>query len=267
MKSVRQLMDLSGRVVIITGGAGHIGKTFGEALAEVGARIVVLDVVAEATGMAAASLAADFGVETMALTVDLEREAEVRSVAEQVLARFGRIDVLINNASFVGTSELTDWVVPFARQGEGAWRRALEVGLTAPVFLIQHCCEALKASGHGSVINVGSTYGVSGPDMRLYEGTKMGNPAAYGAAKGGLIQMTRWLATALAPDVRVNCISPGGVWRQQPEAFHERYVARTPLGRMASEEDFKGAVVFLASDLSSYVTGQNLMVDGGWTAW
>jgi NAD(P)-dependent dehydrogenase (short-subunit alcohol dehydrogenase family) len=106
-----------------------------------------------------------------------------------------------------------------------------------------------------------------GPDVGLYDGTQMGNPAAYAASKGGLLQLTRWLATVLAPGVRVNAISPGGVWRGQPEEFHQRYVARTPLRRMAREEDLKGAVAYLASDLSTYVTGHNLVVDGGWTVW
>jgi NAD(P)-dependent dehydrogenase (short-subunit alcohol dehydrogenase family) len=106
-----------------------------------------------------------------------------------------------------------------------------------------------------------------GPDLSLYEETNLGNPAAYAATKGGLLQLTRWLATVLAPDVRVNAISPGGVWRNQPEDFLKRYVAKTPLRRMATEEDLKGAVAYLASDLSAYVTGHNLVVDGGWTTW
>ncbi len=112
-----------------------------------------------------------------------------------------------------------------------------------------------------------SIYGMVGPDFSLYAGTSMGNPAAYAASKGGLLQLTRYLATALAPRVRVNAITPGGIVRGQPPAFIERYVAKTPLGRMATEEDFKGAIAYLASDLSRYVTGQNLVVDGGWTAW
>ena len=122
-------------------------------------------------------------------------------------------------------------------------------------------------SGHGSVIFFSSIYGLVGPDMRLYEDTDMASPAGYPASKGGLLQLARYLATVLAPRIRVNTISPGGVWRNQPEAFHQRYVYRTPLGRMATEEDLKGAVAYLASDLSAYVTGQNLGVDGGWTAW
>jgi NAD(P)-dependent dehydrogenase (short-subunit alcohol dehydrogenase family) len=106
-----------------------------------------------------------------------------------------------------------------------------------------------------------------GPDMRLYEGTGMGSPAAYAASKGGLLQLTRWLATVLAPTIRVNAVTPGGILRGQPQVFRERYIARTPLGRMGSEEDLQGAVAYLASDLSAYVTGHNLVVDGGWTAW
>jgi NAD(P)-dependent dehydrogenase (short-subunit alcohol dehydrogenase family) len=157
--------------------------------------------------------------------------------------------------------------VPFAEQLPATWRKALEVNLTAPFVLTQMCAPALASSGHGSVINVSSIYGVGGPNWSLYAGTTMGNPAAYAASKGGLIQLTRWLATTLAPKIRVNAISPGGVSNHQAETFVQRYIALTPLGRMATEEDFKGAVAFLASDLSAYVTGQNLMVDGGWTTW
>lgn len=267
MLFLKDLMNLQGRVAIITGGAGYLGQAYGEALAELGANIVVLDIMEKAAIEVAEKLSSDFHVNTLPLIIDLEQESQVKTVAEQVLSRFGRIDILINNASFVGTSDLQDWVVPLAQQGSTTWRRALEVGLTAPFILVQGCVEALRSSGHGSIINVGSIYGVAGPDMGLYEGTSMGNPVAYAAAKGGLTQITRWFATVLAPHIRVNCISPGGVWRQQPDVFHKRYIAKTPLRRMASEDDLKGAVAYLASDLSSYVTGQNLMVDGGWTAW
>jgi NAD(P)-dependent dehydrogenase (short-subunit alcohol dehydrogenase family) len=133
--------------------------------------------------------------------------------------------------------------------------------------LAQAAREALMASGHGSIIFFSSIYGNVGPDMQLYADTAMANPAGYGASKGGLQQLARYLATVLAPQVRVNVISPGGVWRNQPAVFRDRYEARTPLHRMATEEDLKGAVAYLASDLSAYVTGQNLLVDGGWTAW
>ena len=133
--------------------------------------------------------------------------------------------------------------------------------------VIQTFAADLSASKHGSVINIASIHASLGPDWSLYEGTEMAHPAAYAASKGGLVQITRWLATTLAPDVRVNSISPGGVERGQPEAFVERYNGRTPLRRMAVPSDIKGAIAFLASDLSAYVTGHDLVVDGGYSIW
>jgi NAD(P)-dependent dehydrogenase (short-subunit alcohol dehydrogenase family) len=214
------------------------------------------------------SVARDYGVDVLPLAVDLTDDAQVRSVPDLVLGRFGRLDILVNCAAMVNTAELNGWAAaPFADQRVEAWRRAVEINLTAPFVLTQACVEALRKSGDGSIVNVGSLYGVVGPDMRLYEGTELGNAAAYAASKGGLLQFTRWLATVLAPQIRVNAISPGGIWRDQPEAFRSRYQSRTPLGRMGTEEDMKGALAYLASDLSAYVTGQNIVVDGGFTTW
>lgn len=267
MKSIHELMSLKGRVAIVTGGAGYIGSAFCEALAEVGASISILDIDSKKTETIAKSINEKYGVKTQALGIDLSVEDLVRSVPKMVLDRFGRIDILLNCAAFVGTSDLKGWAAPFLEQQSKTWREALEVNLTSVFILTQVCVDALKDSGHGTIINVGSTYGAVGPDMRLYEGTPMGNPAAYAASKGGLMQLTRWLATVLSPEIRVNILSPGGVWRNQPEVFITRYLERTPLKRMATEEDLKGAVVYLASDMSAYVTGQNIMVDGGWTVW
>jgi len=267
MKSLRELADLRGRVAVVTGGAGHIGAVLSEALAELGCAIALLDLEQDATNKAAQDVRDKFGVETFALAIDLSDEQAVRSVSSQILNRFGRLDILVNCAAMVGTSDLKGWVTPFSEQSSEAWRLAIEINLTAPFVLTQACAEALSASGHGSVINIASIYGMAGPDMSLYENTGLGNPAAYAASKGGLLQLTRWLATVLAPSVRVNAVTAGGVWRNQAETFTERYAARTPLKRMATEEDLKGAVGYLASDLSSYVTGHNLVVDGGWTVW
>jgi NAD(P)-dependent dehydrogenase (short-subunit alcohol dehydrogenase family) len=267
MKFLRELMNMQGRVAVITGGAGCIGTAMCEALAELGAAIAVLDVVQESCISTAQQIHDTYDVETLPLIVDLFDKRAVRAVPEAVLGKFGRLDVLVNCAALVGTSRLKGWAAPFPEQRADTWRLALEVNLTVPFVLTQACAEALTASRHGSVVNIGSIYGMVGPDMRLYEKTAMGNPAAYAASKGGLLQLTRWLATVLAPDVRVNSITPGGVRRNQPEVFCERYAARTPLKRMAIDEDFKGAVAYLASDLSAYVTGHNLVVDGGWTAW
>jgi len=267
VKSLKTLMDLTGRVALVTGGGGYIGAAICEALAELGASIAILDVNMETATRVADTIKLDYGVESLAIRIDLMDQTAIQSVPQKMLDYFGHLEILVNCAAFVGTNNLNGWSVPFANQNPNTWRVALELNLTAPFVLIQSCLDLLKVSGHGSIINVSSIYGMVGPDLSLYEGTPLGNPGAYAASKGGLLQFTRWLATIVAPEIRVNAITPGGVYRGQPESFHNRYVAKTPLRRMATEEDIKGAAAYLASDLSAYVTGQNLVVDGGWTAW
>lgn len=267
MKSIKELMNLEGRTALITGGAGYIGTAFSQALAEAGANLALLDMSEDRVTEAAKAIAEKYGVKTCGIAVDLSDETAVVGTPKQIVDKLGSLDIVINCAAFVGTTGLKGWVTPFEEQSVDTWRAALEVNLTAAFALIQAATPYLRESGHGSVINIGSTYGVVGPNMSLYEGTSMGNPAAYAASKGGLTQLTRWLATNLAPDIRVNCISPGGVARGQHEDFVERYEKLTPMKRMGTEEDMKGAVLYFASDLSAYVTGQNLLVDGGWTAW
>jgi NAD(P)-dependent dehydrogenase (short-subunit alcohol dehydrogenase family) len=263
-RSIKELMSLSGRVAVVTGGAGHIGRDICDTLAELCAAVVIVD--RQGAAECAEKLACDFKVETLALTVDLADEAATRGIADQVKARFGRCDILVNNAAFVGTSDLGGWAVPFAEQSVATWRQAIEVNLTA-AFVLSQALSPLVSERAGSIINVASIYGHLGPDWRRYEGTALGNPAAYAVSKGGLIQLTRWLATTLAPRVRVNAVSPGGVARGQPKAFADQYVAQTPMQRMACEEDIKGVVAFLAGDASAYMTGQNIMLDGGYSAW
>jgi NAD(P)-dependent dehydrogenase (short-subunit alcohol dehydrogenase family) len=267
MRTLAELSDLSGRVAVITGGAGHIGRAIAAALLEVGCSVCLVDRDAESVDGALRGSSDSGRSRAWGEVADLEIEDSRRALAERVIHRAGRLDILVNNAGFVGDSRLEGWAVPFGDQRIDTWRRALEVNLTAPFHLTQLFAPFLEQSGHGSVINVGSIYGAVGPDMQLYAGTGMGNPAAYAGSKGGLLQLTRWLATTMAPKVRVNSISPGGLARGQAADFVDRYVARTPLGRMGTEEDMKGAAVFLASDLSAWMTGQNLFVDGGWTAW
>jgi NAD(P)-dependent dehydrogenase (short-subunit alcohol dehydrogenase family) len=267
MKSLKELMGLEGRVAVITGGAGHLGAAMTEALAELGCSICIFDRSSSNLHVLCEQLRAKWQVDAEALEIDLEQEEQRIKLPAQVAQRFGRVDIFVNNAAFVGDSTLKGWGVRFEDQRIDTWRRALEVNLTAAFHLSQLLTPQLRASGKGSIINIGSIYGIVGSDNALYEGTTMGNPAAYAASKGGVVQMTRWLSSVLAPEIRVNCISPGGIARGQPAAFVERYERRTPLGRMGREEDFKGAIAYFASDLSAWVTGENLMVDGGWTAW
>lgn len=253
---------------MVTGGVGHVGRVVGETLVELGARVAIVDRDTAACRQEVEELLrAHRDGSAIAMPCDLEDEGATRRMIRSARQELDGLDVLVHCAAYLGTTQASGWAVPFEQQTSGAWDAAMRVNLTAAFIMAQEAKEALAASGHGAVIFVASMYGMVGPDHRLYEGTAMANPAGYSASKGGLLQLTRYLATTLAPRVRVNAISPGGIWRSQPEAFHQRYLARTPLGRMATEEDLKGAVAYLASDLSAYVTGHNLVVDGGWTTW
>jgi NAD(P)-dependent dehydrogenase (short-subunit alcohol dehydrogenase family) len=266
MKTVKSLMDLSGRRALITGAAGRLGRIMTHTLAELGADLILLDLMDTRLSEIANETKKNWKVKIVVRHCDLESQKEREELISE-LKNQAQLDILINNAAFVGTSGLTGWGVPFCDQSLETWRRALEVNLTATFHLCQGLAPLLNDSGNGNVINIGSIYGQYGPDWSLYEGTSMGNPAAYAASKGGLLQLTRWLATTMAPAVRVNAISPGGIFQNQANEFVERYKARTPWGRMATEDDFRGVVAFLASDMSAYVTGQNISVDGGWGIW
>lgn len=267
MRSLVELGDLSGRRALITGGAGHIALEAANALIELNAVVAILDLNPDSCHERALMLNEDKANCAVSVPCDLSDEQSTRSAVQQVIRELGGLEIIIHCAAYVGTTECEGWVAPFDKQSVDAWDQALRVNLTAPFVLVQEAQDTLQKTGKGSVIMISSIYGVVGPDMRLYEGTSMGNPAGYAASKGGLLQLTRYMATILAPNIRVNAITPGGIWRNQPDIFCERYEARTPLRRMGTEEDLKGAIAYLASDLSAYVTGQNLVVDGGWTAW
>lgn len=264
---MRNLMSLDGRVALITGGGGHIGSAVAGAMAELEADIVLLDHRSERCRKTASRLRRRFGTSVESIVTDLRNEEAVRAVPDRIESSLGRLDILVHSAALTGEAGGSGYAVPFQDQEPDVWREALEVNLTSIFNLTQAAAELLADSAFASIVNIGSIYGVVGPDPQLYEGLEMGNPAAYAASKGGLLQLTRWLATTLAPEIRVNAVSPGGVRRQQDEEFRRRYEDRTPLGRMAREEDVAAAVIFLASDMARYITGQNIIVDGGWTVW
>jgi NAD(P)-dependent dehydrogenase (short-subunit alcohol dehydrogenase family) len=267
MTTLAQLMNMRGHRVLITGATGYLGQVIAETLAEAGANLILVDRPGSSFHEVENRITKNRNIDVISLACDLEIEKERESMAKSVKSDGLGLSCLVNNAAFVGSSNLQGWVAPFEEQTIDTWRRAFEVNLTAAFHLSQLFAPELRASTHGNVINISSIYGENGPDWRLYEGTTMGNPAAYSASKGGLLQLTRWLSTTMAPDVRVNAITPGGIFRNQPEIFVERYVTKTPLKRMATEDDFRGGVVYLASGLSKYVTGHNLVIDGGFGSW
>jgi len=259
-------VSLAGQTALITGAAGGLGRVICSALAELGADIILSDLSQESCESSLKDLRLKYNVEAESIPCDLEHASQ-REELLALAANRKNISILVNNAAFVGTSNLSGWTEQFELQSLETWGRAMEVNLTSAFHLSQGFGRLLKQDSKGVILNVASIYGEYGPDWSLYQDTKMANPAAYAASKGGLIQLTRWLSTTLAPRVRVNAISPGGVYNGQDKLFVDRYTTRTPLGRMANYEDFAGSVAFLCSDLSSYVTGQVLRVDGGWGVW
>lgn len=267
MRQIKTLMDMSERKCLVTGGAGHIGLMASQTLVELGSDVTVLDLNQFDCDQSVSTILNPNQSHIYSIGCDLRSEQDTREAVRLAIDLMGGLDVLVHCAAYVGTTDAEGWAVPFQDQTVDAWDAAIRVNLTSVFTMVQEGMTALSVSGHGSIILFGSIYGLVGNDMRLYQDTEMESPAAYPASKGGIIQFARYLATFLAPNIRVNTISPGGVWRDQIETFHQRYLYRTPMGRMATEEDLKGAVAYLASDLSAYVTGHNLTVDGGWTVW
>lgn len=267
MTTLSQLMAMRGRRALITGANGYLGRVMADTLAELGADLILIDRPGTDFAPLKNEITKKWKVKILTLTHDLEVQDDRNSLIDRLKADGLGLDCLINNAAFVGSANLQGWVAPFEEQTIETWRRAIEVNLTAAFHLCQAMANDLRKSKGGNIINIASIYGEYGPDMELYAGTTMGNPAAYSASKGGLLQLTRWLATTMAPHVRVNSISPGGVFRDQHQQFVKRYISKTPLKRMATEDDFRGAVAYLATDMSSYVTGQTVRVDGGWGVW
>jgi NAD(P)-dependent dehydrogenase (short-subunit alcohol dehydrogenase family) len=265
MYSINELAKLENKTALITGGFGKIGSIIGETLVELGAELIIVDL--PNYNKEECSLYQKYIENITIFECDLEQEQERNKLIYSINERYKNLDILVNNAAFLGGTNLDGWVTDIEHQSLATWRRALEVNLTCPFHLTQGFLPLLKNSTSPSVINIASIYGIVGPNWDLYDGTSMGNPAAYAASKGGLIQLTRWLSTTLAPKIRVNAVAPGGLYRDQPESFVAKYEARTPLKKMAKEEYIKGTIAYLASNLSEYVTGQTLVVDGGFCSW
>lgn len=258
---VRELFSLRDRVALVTGGAGRYGRQICYALAEAGATVIVASRNHEKCEAFAEELnEADGAAE--ALRLDIKDRGSLLSAAETIEARWGRLDILFNNAVAVCAA-------PVAEHSVVDWARAMDANSTALYQTMLIFGEMMVKRNAGSIVNIASIYGLVSPDLRIYEGhAEMTNPPSYGFAKAGMIQLTRYFAVHFAPHrVRVNCISPGGLFSEaMPSRFVEEYAKRTLLGRMAGANDLKGAAAFLASDASAYITGANLIVDGGYTA-
>jgi NAD(P)-dependent dehydrogenase (short-subunit alcohol dehydrogenase family) len=260
---VKRSSFFKNKTALITGGIGALGLRLMKAFQNHGANVIIVDI--KSTNDAIPYIREYESNKVIYIQSDLSQEVERIKLFQSIKNSNDNIDILINNAAFVGTSSISGWNEPFMLQSLESWRRALELNLTAPFHLAQLFKDDLSTSGEGSILNIGSIYGVVAPTIDLYKGLNMNNPAAYGCSKAGLIYLTKWLAVNLAPNVRVNAISPGGLARGQNPIFIERYTSNTPLGRMGEEDDIVGGAMFLASSDAKWITGQNLVIDGGWT--
>jgi NAD(P)-dependent dehydrogenase (short-subunit alcohol dehydrogenase family) len=272
----RTLFDLAGRVAVITGGAGLLGRQHGEAIARAGGIPVLADLHEAPAERCARDIATHHKVDAMAIGCDITDEASVIALRDRVLARFGRVDILINNAAKNPKVEDGD-AANFSRletMPVEAWNSDLAVGLTGAFLCSRVLGAEMARAGRGVILNIASDLAVIAPDQRLYrEPGRAPNdqpvkPVTYSVVKTGLIGLTRYLATYWAESgVRVNAISPGGVYNGQPDEFVARLAELIPMGRMARIDEYQGVVQFLCSDASAYMTGQNMIVDGGRTAW
>ncbi len=272
----RALFDLTGRVAVITGGAGLLGTKHAEILAAAGACPVLLDLQQAKPDVAAAAITKKFGVAAAGFATDITQLAEVENVRDTLLTRFGRVDILINNAANNPKVE-ADGAKVWSRLENfplEVWNDDLRVGLTGAFLCSRVFGSEMAKRGKGVILNIASDLAVIAPDQRLYRQTGVAEdrqpvkPVTYSVVKTGLIGLTRYLATYWATSgVRVNAISPGGVFNNQPEAFLAELHQRRPLARMAHADEYQGSILFLCSDASSYMTGANLVVDGGRTCW
>jgi NAD(P)-dependent dehydrogenase (short-subunit alcohol dehydrogenase family) len=274
MGDIFEKFSLKGKAAVVTGGAGLLGVEFCRTLAEAGASVLVADLNAEAAFNAAEALR-KAGFNALHAAVDVTQADSAAAMVQACAAEFGRLDVIVNSAAMdpkFDASQPGQHRNTFEDYPLAMWQQAVDVNLTG-VFL---CCQAaarqMVAQGNfGSIINICSTYGLVPPDQRIYEKPgqpKQYKPAFYTATKAGVLGLTKYIASYYAGTrIRANCLTPGGVYNNHDETFTRNYSYRTILGRMAERDEMNGGLLFLASDASAYMTGGNLVVDGGWTAW
>ena len=274
--TIQEKFDLTGRIAIVTGGVGLLGTEFCRTLAEAGAAVAVVDLNASASQGTADTLTKS-GFKALAIPTDITQPDSVNAMVEKVLSEFGRIDILVNSAALdpkFDPEAMKKGITPGAFEDYplDQWNAALNVNLTGTFLITQACVKPMIEHGKkGSIINICSTYGLNGPDQRIYirNGERVAfKPVYYTVTKAGVLGFTKYLAAYYAgTEIRVNALTPGGVFNDHEEYFVKNYSAKTILGRMAKKDEMNGALLFLASDASSYMTGNNLIVDGGWTAW
>jgi NAD(P)-dependent dehydrogenase (short-subunit alcohol dehydrogenase family) len=268
-----ELFSLAGKTAIVTGGAGFLGKHFCRGLVEAGASVVIVDINPDSVDAIRSEINTQWPGKALGLVADITKETEVTRIVDQTVNQFGSVDVLLNNAAGKG-SNLETYFAPFEEYSLDQWRTVMAINIDAMFLMAQAVGrQMLKQNRGGSIIQTSSAYGIMGPDNRIYEGSwylnrRINTPAVYSTSKAAVVGLTKFLATYWAEKgIRVNALVPGGTESGQNETFQKLYGARIPLGRMANAPEIVGAVLYLASDAASYVTGHSLVVDGGLNAW
>jgi NAD(P)-dependent dehydrogenase (short-subunit alcohol dehydrogenase family) len=262
--SSEQTFKLAGKRILLVGATGVLGRTYAHALADSGARLALADR-AESDVLELSKK-----LDATGIVLDVCDEQQVIAGVGKACAALGGLDGAVSNSAATGEGLLRegDAFAPFEDYPLAVWKKTIDVNLTGTFLVNREVGKAMRSSGGGSIVNVSSIYGVVGPDHRIYEGQAFKSFAGYSASKAGMLGLTRWLATWWGPHkVRVNCLTPGGVFNDHTPEFAAAYGNRTPLGRMAERHELVGMLIFLLSDASGYCTGQNYIVDGGFTAW
>lgn len=266
--NIKKIFDLSGRTVILTGAAGLLGSEYAKGLSQAGANVVLADLNLVKCKKLAKNLEHEFNVFPMAIKVDVTDPKSINKMVSKVMKKFSRIDVLINNAIFAETGKIKGSKVSFENYPLTMWKKGLDVNLTGMFLSSQQIGKVMVKQKHGIIINISSIYGLVGPDQRIYGKSKITKSAMYAVTKGAVPNLTRYMASYWnRTGIRVNTLSLGGVEEDQDPTFKKNYSYKTTVGRMAKKDEYVGALLFLSSDASSYMTGSNLVIDGGWTAW
>jgi NAD(P)-dependent dehydrogenase (short-subunit alcohol dehydrogenase family) len=264
---MRSLFDLSGRIAIVTGGAGLLAAEHATALCNYGATVVLADVNKEKCDEAVAKLSSG-KVQAISKYCDVTSSESWKKLLGEVLNEFGKINILVNNAGFTNQSRSANFDASFENFPLEDWNAIMNVNLTGTFLGCQVIGKQMLQQGKGAIINMASLYGVVSPNHRIYPNTGITQPVAYSVSKHGVIGLTKYLATLWADKgVRVNALTPGGIYNDHRGLFLERFQQLNPIGRMSNKDELQGAIIYLASDASSHVVGHNLVVDGGWTAW
>lgn len=264
--NVKKLFDISDRVVIITGASGLLGSQYAEGLSQAGANVVLADINYDGCKQLASKLKDQYSVSPLAIRLDLTNKKSIKNMVTKTLEKYSKIDVLVNNAVNQGNVKLR--TTPFEDFPLASWNEAVAVNLTGVFLCCQEIGKVMVRQKRGVIVNISSTYGVVAPDQRIYGNSGQNSAVFYAATKSAIINLTRYLASYWSEKgIRVNTLTPGGVEKGQDAEFIKNYSRKTMLGRMARKDEYVGAMLFLSSDASSYMTGSNLIVDGGWTAW